>query len=306
LVKKTLIEELPGPTGKPFTLVKVNEDDALGWVALTDGKREVLLVTADGMAIRFPEEEVRPMGMVAAGVGGIKLGARDEVVGMALAPAKGEVLLVSADGKAKRIPVEQFPAQGRYGQGVIAWKLPRSTQVAGMAVGKPNLRLTLHLEKLAPKSMRLDEAPQQTRAAAGKAVIEFKSGVKVLAVTAPSEQPRPTSRPMARPARPAEEESEPPTPSKAEQLTFGMETPASLEEKPAARKTGSSARKIEPTPKTTTRTRSKTVTQPAKKAPAPSKPASGTPAKGKPAGKAPAKPAAKKPAPKGKKPASAK
>jgi DNA gyrase subunit A len=237
LVKKTQIEELPGPTGKPFTLVKVNEDDALGWVQLTNGKAQVLLVTADGMAIRFSEEEVRPMGMVAAGVGGIKLGARDEVAGMALIPAKGEVLLVSADGKAKRIPVDQFPLQGRYGQGVIAWKLPRTTQVAGIAVGKPNLRVTLHLEKLAPKSMRLDEAPQQTRAASGKAIIEFKTGVKVLAVSTSLEFPRPTSKPMERPARPVDEESESPAPVQVEQLTFGIDAPA-LEavEKPAARK----------------------------------------------------------------------
>ena len=71
-----------------------------------------------------------------------------------------------------------------------------------MAVGKPNLRLTLHLEKLAPKSMRLDEAPLQTRAAAGKAVIEFKSGVKVLAVTTPLDFPRPTSKPTRPPCPP--------------------------------------------------------------------------------------------------------
>ena len=69
-------------------------------------------MTADGMAIRFPEDEVRPMGMVAAGVGGIKLGARDEVVGMALVPAKGEVLLVSADGKAKRVAGRPIPGPG--------------------------------------------------------------------------------------------------------------------------------------------------------------------------------------------------
>ena len=332
LVKKTLIEELPGPTGKPFTLVKVNEDDALGWVALTDGKREVLLVTADGMAIRFAEDEVRPMGMVAAGVGGIKLGARDELAGMALVPVKGEVLLVSADGKAKRIPIDQFPVQGRYGQGVIAWKLPRTTQVAGIAVGKPNLRVTLHLEKLAPKSMRLDEAPQQTRAAAGKLVIEFKSGVKVLAVSTPMETPRPTSKPSPKPSREIEEEAESPATSKIEQLAFGLKEPtAAPEEKPATRKSKASAEKAAqveeaPAPRkprrkatagevdATSQAGGKTPPKPAEKAPAARKPrtstkatmpaakttakkvhkpAVGTPATGKPGRKAPAKPAPK-------------
>jgi DNA gyrase subunit A len=273
LVKKTAIDELPGPTGKPFTLVKVNEDDALGWVHLTDGKAEVLLLTADGMAIRFPEEEVRPMGMVAAGVGGIKLGARDEVIGMALIPAKGEVLMVAADGKAKRVAVDQFPRQGRHGQGVIAWKLPRTTQVAGMAVGKPNLRVTLHLDKLAPKSMRLDEAPLQGRAAAGKPVIEFKSGVHVLAVTTPLDFPRPTSKPTARPARSAEEEAEPPAPARAEQLAFGIDTPApAAVEKPAARKARASAKTEKTAAKVPARTRSKASAETPAKAPVARKP----------------------------------
>ena len=151
MLKKTSLEELPGPTGHSFTLVKVNEDDKLGWVRLTDGKAEILLVTADGMAIRFHEDEVRPMGLVAAGVGGIKLGARDLVIGMELIPRRGDILLVTSDGKAKRVPPDQFPRQGRYGQGVIAWKLPRTSQLVGVAAGKPNTRLTLLLDKLSPK-----------------------------------------------------------------------------------------------------------------------------------------------------------
>ena len=63
-------------------MVKVNEGDTLGWVRLTDGKSDVLLATADGMAIRFSEENVRAMGLVAAGVGGNQLGTRDEVIGI--------------------------------------------------------------------------------------------------------------------------------------------------------------------------------------------------------------------------------
>jgi len=235
LVKKTPLEDLPGPTGKPFTLVKVNDDDQLGWIRLTDGKADILLATADGMAIRFTEEEVRPMGLVAAGVGGIKLGMRDQVVGMELIPQKGEILLVSADGKAKRITGDQFPVQGRNGQGVIAWKLPRTTQVAGIAAGKGNLRVTLHLEKLAPKSMRLDEAPLQTRIATGKSVIEYKTGVRVLGVTTPLVFPRPTTRPVIQ-AQVEEIDVEPPPPPKAEQLTFRIDTPLPEVTSPKSRK----------------------------------------------------------------------
>jgi DNA gyrase subunit A len=183
LIKKSAVSELPGPSAKPFVLVKVNDEDRLGWLSLTDGKADLLLATADGMAIRFGEDEVRPMGLVAAGVGGIKLGGRDEVIGMELLPEKGEVLLVTTTGKAKRCTAALFPKQGRYGQGVVAWKLPRTDALAGVVVGKPNTTVTLHLTKLAPKSIRLDEAPLQTRTATGKDILEVKAGVTVLALT---------------------------------------------------------------------------------------------------------------------------
>ncbi len=225
LVKKTDIAELPGSTGRPFTLVKVNEGDALGWVRLISGKDDLIMVTADGMCIRFSEDEVRPMGMVAAGVGGIKLGARDEVIGVEIVPPKGEVLLVASDGRAKRIEANQFPVQGRYGQGVIAWKLPRTAQMAGLAVGKGTQRVTLHMNRLAPKAMRLDEAPLQTRAAQGKTVVDVKTNDRVIALTIPWEAPRPTTRPSqpVKKARPAAPETPPPPPPAAVQVSFDAE-----------------------------------------------------------------------------------
>ena len=65
MIKKSLISELPGPSAQTFTLVRVNEGDRLGWVGLTDGKKkEILLATSSGMAIRFKEDDVRPMGLV--------------------------------------------------------------------------------------------------------------------------------------------------------------------------------------------------------------------------------------------------
>jgi DNA gyrase subunit A len=223
MLKKTALEELPGPTGHSFTLVKVNEGDQLGWVRLTDGKAEVLLVTADGMAIRFHEDQVRPMGLVAAGVGGIKLGGRDVVIGMELIPRRGEILLVSSDGKAKRVAADQFPRQGRYGQGVIAWKLPRTACLVGIAAGKSNTRLTLLLDKLAPKAMRLDEAPLQTRVANGKNVIDLKAGYQVVGVSIAWAVPRPVAgekESLEKELEVPEEPEKPPAPG-AEQLAFG-------------------------------------------------------------------------------------
>ena len=184
MVKKSAIGELPGPSAQTFRLVNVNDGDQLGWAALTDGKKEALLATALGMAIRFKEDEVRPMGLAAAGVNGVKLGVGDEVIGVQVLPQTGELLLIASDGKGKRVEVKDFPVQGRYGKGVIAWELPKGVRLAGLGMGKPNTIVTLHLLKAAAKQSRLDEAPLRKRSAVrGETVVEVKPGDALVGLT---------------------------------------------------------------------------------------------------------------------------
>jgi len=186
MVKKSLVSELPGPSAQTFKLGNVNDGDSLGWVVLTDGTKELLLVTALGMGIRFKEDEVRPMGLVAAGVNSIKLGVGDEVVGVQVLPQPGVLFLISTDGKGKRVEFKDFPVQGRYGKGVITWELPQGVKLAGLGMGKPNTIVTLHLLKAAAKQSRLDEAPLRKRSAVrGESVVEVKPGDAVLSLTEP-------------------------------------------------------------------------------------------------------------------------
>jgi DNA gyrase/topoisomerase IV subunit A len=184
MVKKSLITELPGPSAQTFVLARVNEGDRLGWVGLTDGlKKDVILITSGGMAIRFKEDDVRPMGLVAAGVNGIKLDDKDELVGAEILPAEGDIFLMASDGKAKRVNEKDFPSQGRYGKGVTAWSLPKKVTIAGVASGKPNHIATIHTSKGAPKSTRLDAAKTRKRAATkGEAIVEVKPGESVTSV----------------------------------------------------------------------------------------------------------------------------
>jgi DNA gyrase subunit A len=184
MVKKTLIGDLPGPSSQTFTLLKVNEGDVLNSVALTDGKsKDILLATAQGMAIRFSEDEVRPMGLVAAGVNGMKLEDKDEVVGMEILPAEGEVMLLTSDGKAKRLDDKEFPKQGRYGKGVRIWSLPGKVTLAAIAAGKPNYTATVHFTKGSPKSVRMDAAAVRKRPATkGDVIVELKPGEEVTAL----------------------------------------------------------------------------------------------------------------------------
>ncbi|HMD82912.1 MAG TPA: DNA gyrase C-terminal beta-propeller domain-containing protein, partial [Anaerolineales bacterium] len=184
MIKKSLVSELPGPSSQTFVLVRMNEGDRLISVGLTDNKtKDILLLTAQGMAIRFKEEEVRPMGLVAAGVSGMKLDDKDEVVGMEILPSEGEVFLITSDGKAKRVGEKDFPVQGRYGKGVIAWDLSEKVRLAGAVADKPNHMATIHLTKGAPKSTRLDEAGVRKRAATkGDVIVEVKPGEEVVSV----------------------------------------------------------------------------------------------------------------------------
>lgn len=183
MVKKSLVSELPGPSAHSFTLVKVNDGDSLRWALLTDGTKEIILAVSSGFGIRFKENDVRPMGLMAAGVNGVKLGVGDEVVGAEVAPDKGEVFVIASDGNAKRVPERDFPTQGRYGRGVIVWALPKGVTLAGLGTGKPNNIATLHLLKAAPKSTRLDAASVRKRAAVrGDAAVDVKAGDAILSV----------------------------------------------------------------------------------------------------------------------------
>jgi DNA gyrase subunit A len=130
-VKKTPLDAFSRPRAAGIIAIDLHDNDRLVGVALTDGQREVILVTSGGKAIRFPEEEVRPMGREAAGVRGIKLGDGQELIAL-IVVGEGHILTASEHGYGKRTPLEDFPVHGRGGQGVIALQ---TTDRNGATVG---------------------------------------------------------------------------------------------------------------------------------------------------------------------------
>jgi len=118
-VKKTPLSAFSRPRVTGIIAVDLADDDRLVGVALTDGEREILLTTTDGKAIRFAEEEVRPMGREAAGVRGIRLSDGQRVTSLIVLD-EGMILTVSEHGYGKLTPSDDFPRHGRAGQGVIA------------------------------------------------------------------------------------------------------------------------------------------------------------------------------------------
>ncbi|MDR2215908.1 MAG: DNA gyrase subunit A, partial [Nevskiaceae bacterium] len=118
-VKKTPLSAFSRPRTSGIIAVDLRDGDQLVEVAVTDGAREVMLFTSGGKAIRFNEEEVRPMGRDSTGVRGVKLSEGQSVIGM-IVVGEGLVLTASERGYGKLTPLEDFPSHGRGGQGVIA------------------------------------------------------------------------------------------------------------------------------------------------------------------------------------------
>src|SRR5579863_2000644 len=118
-VKKTPLTAFSRPRSTGIIAVDLAENDRLIGVAITDGQREIILVSSGGKAIRFGEDEVRPMGREAAGVRGIRLGPGQDLIAL-IVVGEGHVLTASATGYGKLTPLVDFPPHGRGGQGVIA------------------------------------------------------------------------------------------------------------------------------------------------------------------------------------------
>lgn len=119
-VKKTPLEAFSRPRQVGIIAIDLVEADRLVGVDITDGKREIMLCSSEGKAIRFSEEDVRPMGRNAAGVRGIRLPEGEEVISLITLSEGGFILTASENGYGKLTETSEFPVHGRGGQGVIA------------------------------------------------------------------------------------------------------------------------------------------------------------------------------------------
>jgi DNA gyrase subunit A len=122
-VKKTSLALFSRPRASGIIAVGLEPGDKLVGVAITDGTKDILLFTTGGKAIRFIEDEVRPMGREAAGVRGVKLVDEQRVNALIVAEEHGYILTASENGFGKLTPLADFPTHGRGGQGVIALQI---------------------------------------------------------------------------------------------------------------------------------------------------------------------------------------
>jgi len=126
-VKKTSLQEFHNLRSNGLKAFDIEEGDELKWVARTRGDDEIILVTQNGMSIRFHEKDLRSAGRAAGGVRGISLGEGDKVVGMTLVRPNCELLVATELGFCKRTPVDNYRRQTRGGKGLITMKLNQKT-----------------------------------------------------------------------------------------------------------------------------------------------------------------------------------
>src|SRR5690606_28242361 len=132
LVKNTRRSEYDNMRKGRLLAVSLRENDELIDVRLTDGEKDIILVTREGMSIRFQESDVRPLGRVAQGVKGITLEEGDYVVGMATSREDSTLLVVTENGFGKRTELDEYKTQIRGGKGILTYRVTEKTgRIAG-------------------------------------------------------------------------------------------------------------------------------------------------------------------------------
>ncbi|MFM8789933.1 MAG: DNA gyrase C-terminal beta-propeller domain-containing protein, partial [Chthoniobacterales bacterium] len=114
--------------------INIEDGDELIAALMTDGHNEVVLITKDGMSIRFSEEDIRDMGRTATGVWGIRPDKKDFVIGAALVVPDATLLVAGANGVGKRTEFDEYRLQKRGGKGIITMKVTDKTGVVVSAL----------------------------------------------------------------------------------------------------------------------------------------------------------------------------
>lgn len=164
--------------------ISLDENDSLGWVKMTTGKQDLILVSEQGRGIRFNEEDVRPMGRTAAGVYAMRLDDWDNLAGADVATPEDDVLIITEKGYGKRTPLEEYRTQGRYGQGVKAMNLHpnRTGKIVSARVVTAGDEVTcISVNGIILRTLS-DEISQQGRATQGVRVMDLRGGDRVASV----------------------------------------------------------------------------------------------------------------------------
>ena len=183
VVKKTALSAFSNPRAGGIIAMGVEEGDAVIAAEVTDGSAEVFIGTRHGMAIRFPETDVRPMGRTAYGVRGISLRDDDFVVAMAEVRPGGTLLTVTEHGFGKRTEIEEYRVQSRGGVGIInIATTDRNGEVVGVAYVQDGGELLLITQQGMILRMQTNDVRAIGRATQGVKLIDIEGEDRVVSI----------------------------------------------------------------------------------------------------------------------------
>jgi DNA gyrase subunit A len=194
-VKKTRLSDFSNPRKAGIIAVDLNENDFLVGAAITDGKHDVMLFSDAGKAVRFDENDVRPMGRTARGVRGMNLAAQQNVIAMLVAPAEASdgavsvedgvaapssVLTATENGFGKRTPIAEYTRHGRGTKGMIAIQTSeRNGKVVAASLVSPEDQIMLITTGGVLVRTRVSEIREMGRATQGVTLISVDEGTRL-------------------------------------------------------------------------------------------------------------------------------
>ena len=183
VVKKTVLSAYGNVRSVGLNAINVRADDELIDVQVTSGEDEVILASRAGMAIRFHESDVRPMGRAAEGVRGLKLRDKDVVIGMVVVRPGSTLLVVAERGLGKRTEVDAYRFQHRGGSGVINLKTTdRTGEVVAVMAVRDDEQLMVVTRQGVVNRQRVNEISLIGRATQGVKLVNLDEGDTVVDV----------------------------------------------------------------------------------------------------------------------------
>jgi DNA gyrase subunit A len=182
-IKKTVLSEFDTNRSGGLICITLVDDDELVGIELTDGSKELVLVTQEGQAIRFAEDQIRSMGRSAQGVIGIRLDPDDKVVGLGVVADGADLLVVTERGFGKRTPLDEYRPVNRGGKGVLTLrKTERTGPIVGiLVVHESSEAMLLSKEGIAIR-IKVDEISQMGRNTQGVTLMRLDDDDEVVAV----------------------------------------------------------------------------------------------------------------------------
>jgi DNA gyrase subunit A len=183
IIKKTSFNAYDSSRRDGIIAIHLRADDAVETVKATSGKDELIMVSRKGMAIRFDETDVRPMGRTAGGVIGMRMSPDDETVSFDVVDPNAELLIITDTGYGKRTLLDRYPIQRRGGRGVKTAKLTdRRGTIMGAGVVRMGHEVFLIASDGQVIKMKVRDISRQGRDTTGVRVMRLDSGVTIAAI----------------------------------------------------------------------------------------------------------------------------